>query len=223
MKKIIGLILLFNCFSIFSQEFKYEAPDYKKIESAIKNEKSPLYYSKLKTKFESADSTMTLEEKRHHYYGYTFQKEYAPYSISKHSEKLSVFQKKDTLTKKEYDKALNLCDLVLLENPFDLRTRNFKSYCLDKLTLTKELENNVKKTHFVLETILSSGNGVTKETAFYVINPSDEYALLNALGFEFGGNQSLIEHYDLLSLKENEYKITGFYFDISPCLNSFKF
>lgn len=223
MKKIILLVLLFNCFTIFSQEFKFEAPDYKKIENTIKDKKSTLYYPKLQLKFKAADSTMTLEEKRHYYYGYTFQKEYAPYSKSKHSEKLEDFQKKENLTQKEYEKATELCNLILSENPFDIRTRNYKSYCLDKSERKKELENNILKTNIIFETILSSGDGVTKETAFYVINTSNEYALLNALGFEYGGNQSLIEHYDFLTLKENQYKIKGFYFDISPCLNSFKF
>ena len=67
---------------------------------------------------------------------------------------------------------------------------------------------------------LSSGDGLTKETAYYVINTTDEYNLISILGFEFGGEQSLIEHYDRLTLAENDYNIEAFYFDVSPCLNS---
>ena len=59
-----------------------------------------------------------------------------------------------------------------------------------------------------------------KKEAFYVIYTSHEYDLLNILGFQFGGSQSLIEHYDYLTLAENEAKIEGLYFDVSPCLNS---
>jgi len=32
--------------------------------------------------------------------------------------------------------------------------------------------------------------------------------------------QSLIEHYDYLTVAKNDAKIEGLYFDVSPCLNS---
>ena len=72
----------------------------------------------------------------------------------------------------------------------------------------------------IVDVLMSSGNGKTKEDAFYVIDISHEYNLLSILGFQFGGSQHLIEHYDYLSVAENNQNIEGFYFDVSPCLNS---
>ncbi|MCW8981765.1 MAG: DUF4919 domain-containing protein, partial [Altibacter sp.] len=83
---------------------------------------------------------------------------------------------------------------------------------------------NFEKTYVrmstVFDALLSSGNGVSKEEAFYVIYTSHEYDLLNLLGFQFGGMQQLIEHYDYLTVAKNEAGIEGFYFDVSPCLNA---
>lgn len=162
---------------------------------------------------------MTLEAKRNLYYGYTFQDKYSPYSRSTYSDSLKVYLNKETLLKEDYDKIISLCDLVLLENPFDLRTINFKLYCFEKQENEADLKKNAIKMNMIIEALLSSGDGISKETAFYVINTSNEYDLLNIIGFKFGGEQSLIEHYDYLTLAENKYNIPGFYFDVSPCLN----
>ncbi len=72
----------------------------------------------------------------------------------------------------------------------------------------------------IIDALLSSGDGLEKESAFYVTYISHEYDLIKILGFEFGGQQSLIDHYDYLKIEENPEDVGGFYFDISPCLNS---
>lgn len=219
MKKILFIVLFINWINIYSQETKIEAPDYKKIESQIKQKTSEFYYSKLVDKFNAADTTMTLEEKRHLYYGFIFQKNYSPYSSSKHSEKLRTLIDKEKLSNEDYEEIIKLSDLILYDNPFDLRTLNYKSYCLKQLNKETELEKVIVKMNIIMTALMSSGDGISKETAFYVITTSNEYDLLNMLGFSFGGEQSLIEHYDYLKLDENQYNIPGFYFDVSPCLN----
>lgn len=219
MKKILLIVLFINWINIYSQETKIEAPDYKKIESQITQKTSEFYYSKLVDKFNAADTTMTLEEKRHLYYGFTFQKKYSPYSRSKHSEALRTLIGKEKLSNEDYEEIIKLSDLILTDNPFDLRTLNYKTHCLKQLNKETELEKVIIKMNIIMDALMSSGDGISKETAFYVINTSNEYDLLNMLGFSFGGEQSLIEHYDYLKLDENQYNIPGFYFDVSPCLN----
>jgi hypothetical protein len=219
MKKILLFVLFINWIHLYSQETKIEAPDYKKIESEIKEKTSEFYYPKLVDKFNAADTTMTLKEKRHLYYGFTFQKKYSPYSISKQSEKLRPLIAKEKLSNKDYEEIIKLSDLILNDNPFDLRTLNYKTHCLKQLNKETELEKVIIKMNIIMDALMSSGDGISKETAFYVINTSNEYDLLNMLGFSFGGEQSLIEHYDYLKLDENQYNIPGFYFDVSPSLN----
>lgn len=220
MKKLLSCILLLSAILGFSQKRDFTAPDYKKIESAIKDKNSEYYYPTLTQKFNASDSTMTLEQKRHIYYGFVFQDKYSPYHFSDYSKKLNELINKETLTNDDFKKVVELCDLVLIDEPFDLRSLSYKSYSLSKLKKKAELEKNIIKVNIIMEALISSGDGVSKETAFYVINTSNEYDLLNMLGFEFGGEQSLIEHYDYLKLAENEYKIAGFYFDVSPSLES---
>lgn len=69
----------------------------------------------------------------------------------------------------------------------------------------------------LLDSILSSGDGKTPETAYIVINTDEEYALLGCLGLR-RTTQSLIKHnersYDLLEAVDKEENLHRLYFDI---------
>jgi hypothetical protein len=109
---------------------------------------------------------------------------------------------------------------MLLDNPFDLSAINYQLYSLEQMGNKKSFDKKVTQLGTIVDVLISSGNGKSKKDAFYVIYTSHEYDLLNILGFQFGGSQSLIEHYDYLTLAENEAKLEGLFFDVSPCLNS---
>lgn len=221
MKKLLTLVLTILSFTTFSQEIKFEKPNYNKIEKEIQKKSSSYYYEKLKEKFNASDSTMTLEEKRHLYYGFSFQKEYSSSYHNKANDSLiNVLNKQNHLTD-DFKKIITFGNQILSENPFDLRVLNYQLYAYEKM---QEKDNYIKKlTQFsiIVDAILSSGDGTSKENAIYVINVSHEYDILNIIGFEFVGSQSLIAgQYDYLKVKENNFKIDGLYFDISPSIKS---
>ncbi|WP_299768423.1 DUF4919 domain-containing protein [uncultured Dokdonia sp.] len=220
MKKIILVSFIFMSFLSYSQDWDFEKPNYKKIEKNIKKKKSNLFYESLMNRFQNADSTMTLEEKRHLYYGYRFDENYSPYSRSDYGDSLRVVLQKEKLDSIDFIKVVDFTDKMLLDNPFDLNAINYQLYSLEQMGNKTTFNKKVTQLKAIVDALMSSGNGTSKKEAFYVIYTSHEYDLLNILGFQFGGSQSLIEHYDYLTLAENEAKIEGLYFDVSPCLDS---
>lgn len=220
MKKIQFLLFLFLIsYSSFSQENTLEIPNYKLIEKNIKDKKSDFYYPKLMARYELSDTTMTLEQKRHLYYGYTFQPKYDPYKQSEASEKLSKVINKEILSPEDLVEIIKLSNQALKENPLDIRSLNYKLYSLEQQQKTDELQKNLIKLEIIVDALVSSGDGISKETAFYVIDTTHEYDLLAMFGFRYAGEQSLIEHYDYLTVAKNDDNIKGLYFDVSPCLN----
>lgn len=220
MRKIQFLLLLFAIsLNGFSQENTFESPNYKNIEKNIKDKKSEFYYPKLLAKFEVSDSTMTLEQKRHLYYGYTFQSTYNPYKNSLASESLSEIMKKDQLSADDLTEIIKLSTHVLKENPLDIRALNYRLYSLEQQQKYDELKKNLIKLEIIVDALVSSGDGISKETAFYVIDVSHEYDLLAMFGFRYDGEQSLIEHYDYLTVAKNDDNVQGLYFDVTPCLD----
>ena len=221
MKKILLLLsLIVHCFVLYSQEIDFEKPDYKKIKKNIAKENSNLYYPKLFERFTIGDSLFTLREKRHLYYGYSFQKDYSPYGYDKLKDSLRVFNEMEEHDSSDLSKIITISDSILANNPFDLRTLNFQLYALEKTKEFKKFNKRLSQIRLIFDALLSSGNGMSKKEAFYVIYTSHEYDMLNILGFRFGGEQSLVDHYDYLKVVENEAKIDGLYFDVSPCLKS---
>ncbi|HHC80572.1 MAG TPA: DUF4919 domain-containing protein, partial [Flavobacteriia bacterium] len=170
--------------------------------------------------FMASDTTMTLDEKRHLYYGYIYQDTYSPYGHSNYTDSLKVLMQKRQLSNDELKNVIVFSDSILTKNPFDLRVMNTKLFAYKEFKNDSAFQKTLNKFKIVIDALLSSGDGRKKKTAFYVINVSHEYDLLNILGFSFGGQQTLIDHYDYLTVVENPQKIEGFYFDVSPSLNS---
>jgi len=217
---IIIILLLFPALVVYTQDWEFEQPNYKKIKRKIKKKNSPFYHESLMDRYLIPDSTFTLEEKRHLYYGYVFNKQYSPYALSEFHDSLKVIIHKEKHNKIELDAIIRFTDSILIAYPFDLRAINYQIYAFEQSGRIQDFEKRILQFLTLVDAILSSGNGTCKEEAFYVINTTDEYVVLNILGFEFGGTQSLIDHYDYLTVSENEAGIEGLYFDISPSLNT---
>nr|MDA3843513.1 DUF4919 domain-containing protein [Candidatus Kapabacteria bacterium] len=194
-------------------------PDYDLIETEIAKEDSDLYYHKLMKRYLEADTTMTLDERRYLYYGYSFQKAYSPYGHSNYSDSLISILKKDELDSNDFRKVIIIADKVLKEIPFDLRTMNYKMYACRELEETELLYTESIKTGMLLDALLSTGDGVSIQTAYYVINTSHEYYLLSMYGLQFT-SQALIEGCDYMQVSENEYGIEGIYFNVSACFRA---
>ena len=222
MKKLLtSIIILFFIGQVsYSQDWDFEKPDYSKIEKNIKDKKSNLYYESLMNRFSKADSTLSLNEKRHLYYGYTFQESYSPYGRSTYEDSLRNVLQEENLAHVDFEKIIAFGDKILRSNPFNLDALNYQLFAFEQTKDQEAFQKKLTQLRTIVDVLMSSGNGKTKEDAFYVIDTSHEYNLLSILGFQFGGSQHLIEHYDYLSVAENNQDIEGFYFDVTPCLNS---
>ncbi len=220
MKNLVLLTLFCIGFISYSQDWEYEKPNYDQIEKNIKKKESNLFYPKLMNRYLASDSTLNIEERRHLYFGYIYEKEYSPYATSDYDDSLRTVLQKETLAQKDYEKIVDFTNKMMKDKPFDIKAINHQLYALHEMGNQLEFDKKIIQLRILVDALLSSGNGKTKEEAFYVIYTSNEYDLLNILGFPFGGSQSLIEHYDYLTVAPNEYEIKGLYFDVSPCLNS---
>lgn len=218
--QLIVLFLLIGTSSLAqSSKPKFKKPDYPKIEKAIQKKNSPLYYPALIKRFEQGDTTFTILEKRHLYYGYQFQPNYKPYSTSDLLDGMLAILQKTQQTDAELRQVVQNADSVFMEYPFSVLALNFQLHALKLLGQVNLYHTRLRQLFTVLDAIASTGDGITKRTAIFVIDPSHEYAIVNLLGFEFAGSQYLTDHFDFLEIKPNEAKLRGLYFDVSPSLH----
>ncbi|QCK16558.1 DUF4919 domain-containing protein [Mangrovivirga cuniculi] len=214
------LLILITSIESYSQQDKFSDPDYESIKQEIKKQESPFNYQRLLKRYDQGDSTMTLQEKRHLYYGHSFRPEYSPYSKSIYMDSINTILASSDSVIINNKKFLSYSDSVLLDFPFNL-------FILDKLYYYHLADNNSEKAdiilakiNIILDAMLSTGDGITRETAIHVTYTSHEYFVINVLGLEYGGKQKNIDHYDFLSVQPNEFQLKGLIFDITPLYRS---
>lgn len=213
MKKTLLLLVFMGALLAFGQ---ITPPNYKKIEKNIADKHSELYYPKLLERYQNSDTTFTVEELQHLYYGFVFQKNYHPYA-DEDSKLKKYLKEKDGLNDEECLEAIKMAKEVLVENPFKVSALNTMAYCYEQLDSMDLVQACVQKTRIIALAITSSGNGMDADKAFFVNEIGHEYFILTVYGL-FPEGQSLETkkkaHYDVLNIAENEYGLKKLYFNI---------
>jgi hypothetical protein len=224
MKKSFLLFLLISTFCYGSaQNPTLVKPDYNKIESVVADRNSTSYYPTLMERYIKSDTTLTREDFRMLYYGSLFQSAYSPYGHSDYRDSIRPILSKESLSANDYDALIHYEKLVLAEFPFNLRDLNILELACKHAGMIDLEKQTAFKLYNVLETILSTGDGRTEETAWHVVSVEHEYDIVNTFGLEFGGQQSLTtKGCDYLQLKQNKDGIKGFYFDVNKILEAEK-
>ena len=167
---------------------------------------------------------MNLDQLRHFYYGTATRSEYDPYKMAKIDALREAFEK-DTPSKEDWEKAALEIDKELETDPTNIRFHLYKHIIYSNLygpeaKKTSDAHNQVV---MLLSAVTSTGDGSSKESAYHVINVSDEYGIMEIFGFS-PTMQSLVEDkgqsYDVMELKENKYGLKSMYFNITVSMQA---
>lgn len=185
---------------------------YKTVSKQLEDDKK--LYDKLLKRFVDNDTTLTDEEMIVVYYGAVFQKNYNPYSS--HKKEKEFFE---LYNKKEYKKAIKIGEKIIEDEPLNFKIIFKTLVCAYSLEDEKKKEKYSYYYQALLRTIINSGDGHSANTAFVVINVSDEYVFMAQLQVEFS-SQSLIGVCDKFKLTDRgeEYDSDEMWFDVSQPL-----
>ncbi len=229
MKAIITQLFLLFTLGVFSlsavprdKKIKVEKPDMAQIEAAVNDKSSKYYYPKLMAEYERNDTIMQLEDYRYLYYGYIFQEDYDPYRKSEYSKKVDELYLVNKHTRAECDSIIKYAELSLKDNPFDLQQMNYLIYALREKRKVNLANIWQYKLNHILLAIVSSGTGLDKENAWYVIIPSNEYQIINFMGYQAVSQKFERPYYDHIYIeKKNDKSPDGYYFNIEDILREY--
>ena len=219
MKKLaIITLLIVSSVTLFAQYDEPVAPNYPQIEKNIKNNASNFNYADLLARYELGDSTMTIDEQRHLYYGFVFQPAYNPSDTSQYNAKIADVLNKQHFSNQDYDNVLQYADALLAEDPFNLRALNAKLLVYAQNNNVEAYRKTAQKRSIVQQAIVSSGDGMSKTTPYYVIKVAHEYDILGFLGFKYGGQDKIEKNCNCnsLTLGTNRFGVDKLYFNIAP-------
>lgn len=207
-----------------AQAQEVQAPDYREIRSSIQNAKGPNYYPQLMRRYLQNDSTLSMEQYRALYYGFTMQEDFVPYQ--KEHEKLFEIRRQLVNTsgkdKQTCSEAIKVSKAALEDNPFDLlaiSTLSF-SYLQLKDTVSYQLWND--KQNSLLDAIISSGDGDDIEGAIHVINIEHEYEVLNRMGLQVEADSLCNDQVEFLRVKPNAEDVRGIFFNFGACRQAYR-
>ena len=207
------LAILFSLSSNAQEVGTYPKPDYADIEKMTTDKSSAFYYNNIFDRYKNNDTTLTSREYWMLYYGYYFTKNYSPDMDLQYAGRIMRTLNNQTLTEADWKNIDHNSQQNLEVNPFDLKGLNIAWIAKRQLGDSAAARLYFVKLKNIVEVILSTGDGLSEETAFHVQATAHEYDILNILGYEFGGDHNQTEgKNDYLTLKDNDQNLTGLFF-----------
>ena len=86
---------------------------------------------------------------------------------------------------------------------------------------SEEYKKVSQQRRIVQDAIVSTGDGMSDNTAFYVIKVAHQFDILPFLGYTYGGEDKIIrgKKVNYLTLGENRFGVERVYFNISPVID----
>ena len=157
-------------------------PDMSAVRLSVQDRTSPYYYPVLMDRYLRRDTTLTADDYRYLYLGYSFQEDYNPYRVSFYNTAIDTLYNRCSHTPEECKELVRYAHRILADNPFDLRRMAVLVYANNLLDNESEVLFWQARIHHLVDAIISTGDGCTPETAWYIIEPVHAYDLLNTLG-----------------------------------------
>jgi len=200
-----------------------EAPNYQLIRQVTTNSKSPSYYPKLMERYVNSDSTLSLEDYRNLYYGFTLREDFVPYQ----TEKKQLFDIRRRLALSGGDpklcpEAIAIAQTMFDDNPFDIPALAVMAIAYLQLGDSVNYRLWSIKQQGLLDAISSSGDGETQESAIHVISVEHEYEILSRMGLEVVKDSIIDNRTEYLKVKENAENIQGIYFIFDAAANVYR-
>ena len=147
---------------------------------------------------------------------------YNPYRVNKHPEEIMKLYSQPTHTAAECDTIIDYAIRLLDNFPFDLRQMHLLAYAYKTKGDKEKAQIWTTKMRQLLEAIRSTGDGKSPETAWYVINSTHEYDIINSIGYKADKYVFVEPNYDFIEVSENPDKTEGFYFNVSRMLKEYE-
>lgn len=185
---------------------------YKTVSKQLEDDKK--LYDKLLKRFVDNDTTLTDEEMNVVYYGAVFQKNYNPYSTHKKEKKFFNYYNNT-----KFKKALRIGEKILKKEPLNFKIVFKLLACAYALKDEKKIEKYGFYYAKILNTILSSGDGLSPETAFVVIDVDHERTFISQLGLSFSNHRfvGVCDKFEITD-KGDDFEGDEIWFDLSKSI-----
>ncbi len=186
----------------------------------ITNTQSENHYTSLRLRFEMGDTTLTLNNYRHLYYGFAYQDDYKPLEVNPYMDKLLLLASELEVDRPNVSilrQIIFVAKDALRSDPFNIRVWNLMAYAFGALGDSEAEREAFRRVQMIIATIKSTGNGLKEASPQHVL--MFDHALDVMAADNLQHNKPLIvsrtvEYIPLVSPRTvDNTKVKGFYFD----------
>ena len=209
------IALIFLCFFAFGSALCAQvAPDNEQILRGSIDSNSKYYYPSLYSRYMMGDTTLTLDEYHHLYYGYAYQPSYNPLEvISAETAVLNILETNVEMDSLGAQELLTQCKEVMKADPFSPKNLNFMTYAYSVLGDEESAKISADRFRKVLETIETSGTGVREKSPLHVLWASHGVDFLVSKDLKIGERRFISQTLEHFALLEKYGDIKGYFFD----------
>lgn len=223
MKEKKFLIVLVSLLLALPSAAQLRVPDNEQIQSAVVSPSSEFYYPKLMLRYDAGDTTLTLTDYHHLYYGYAWQDSYRPLdpipaeddllmALDMYREKMRGINelKPDTLSAFQIIAAGRQ---VMKADPFSPKNLNFLIFAYQMIGDTVNARINSDRYYKVMETIRTSGTGLKEDSPWHVLKSGHAVDVMNSLEMPVRKRTLKTRTVEYMDSETVRAGIRGYYFD----------
>ena len=193
------------------------APDDRLIEAAVVNLSSPYYYPHLFARYEAGDTTLTLQEYRHLYYGFRLDDRYRPIDPTPYADSITITLSRNIdpqgISPELFGDLRRQIEGALKDEPFNMRYINLAAYIAQMEGDIKTAGRYARKVRMIKAAIMSSGTGLSKNSPWHVLYRGDENDILNSLGARASKRMYITFDVEYFHLPVKNNGNRGYYFN----------
>lgn len=179
--------------------YDFNVSNLKKMKKQVTSKKSNYFYPKLRSKFNTDPSSLSLDEYFMFYFGHSFEPGYSGYG----NQNVLVA---NAFNSQQFEKCIELSLDFLSEHPCSISTYNYLANSFYMLGDYSQAIKYLTVYYGFINGILATGDGTSPENSMIVISPADEYAILLYNDLQFAGQETISD-------KKNNYDIFYYYYN----------
>lgn len=213
---------LFSIFALLltlaaSSSKAQQGVDVKAIKAAIEDINSPYYYPILMARYKQLDTTLTAADYHYLYYGYAEQSAYMPLITTSYADSLAAIASQRTQPKPaDLYKMVYFAEGVLELEPFNLRDINVLAFACSLVEQKERAAKLMRAFNMIYNTIISTGDGLTEQSAWWIIYSLHAEDVMNIKGASYGKPiivSSTVEFFPVYNMPQKGRK--GYFFNFS--------
>lgn len=189
-------------------------PDINSVDTAITNPQSPFYYPTLMMRYNTNDTTLSVEDYFYLYYGYAFQQSYKPMEGDQATTQiLEVFDKNPEPDVAQAQIIIEAAHQVMKYDPFSIKNLNFLVYAYGIIGDGVRERIYFDKMEMIIAAIRLSGTGLTEKSPWHVLYFYHALDMIATMGLQAGKEMVVSPTVEYIPLLIRNGDTKGYYFN----------